>query len=270
MDIRIAEDAAAAAAITAGLISHQVRTKPQAVLGLATGSTPEATYALLAEEHRSAGLDFSRVTTFNLDEYLGLSPKHPQSYRFFMNDRLFRHLNIRPENTHVPSGLPRDPEEECQQYEERIERAGGIDLQLLGIGRDGHIGFNEPGSSLQSRTRVKTLTEQTIKDNAELFFGKGQEHLVPKFAITMGVGTILEARHLVLLATGERKADIVREMVEGPVTSMVTASVLQWHPRATIVLDKAAASKLGHLDYFSWVQSQTSEYETLVTRLKAG
>jgi glucosamine-6-phosphate deaminase len=267
MDIRIARDAAEAAQITAGIIADQVRRKPDSVLGLATGSTPEATYALLAEEHRTGGLDFSRVRSFNLDEYLGLSPDHPQSYRYFMNDRLFRHINIRPENTFVPSGLPSDPEAEGPAYEAKISQAGGIDLQLLGIGRDGHIGFNEPGSSLQSRTRVKTLTEQTIRDNAELFFGKDQVDQVPKFAITMGVGTISEARHLLLLATGERKADIVRQMIEGPVTCMVTASVLQQHPRATVVLDQAAASQLSHLDYFLWVQAQAGDYEKLRSSL---
>jgi glucosamine-6-phosphate deaminase len=205
-----------------------------------------------------------------LDEYLGLAPDHPQSYRYFMNDRLFRHINVPLANTHVPAGLPEDPEAEGRDYEEKIRKAGGIDLQLLGIGRDGHIGFNEPGSSLQSRTRVKTLTEQTIKDNAELFFGRENLDQVPRFAITMGVGTILEARHLLLLATGERKAEIVRQMVEGPVTSMVTASVLQWHPKATVVLDRAAASKLSHLDYFLWIQNQSSHYEALCKSLSVG
>jgi glucosamine-6-phosphate deaminase len=270
MEILIADDAAGAAEITANLIANQVRQKPTSVLGLATGSTPEATYARLAQFHLEAGLDFSQVTTFNLDEYLGLSPDHPQSYRYFMNDRLFRHINIPLERTHVPSGRPSDPARECQAYENAIRHAGGIDLQLLGIGRDGHIGFNEPGSSLQSRTRVKTLTEQTIKDNAELFFGKDQADQVPRFAITMGVGTILDARQLLLLATGERKAEIVAAMIEGPVTTMVTASVLQWHAQAIVVLDKAAASKLTHLDYFLWVQSQKDAYRKLCTELAKG
>jgi glucosamine-6-phosphate deaminase len=159
-----------------------------------------------------------------------------------------------------------DPAASCRDYEDKIRAAGGIDLQLLGIGGDGHIAFNEPGSSLASRTRVKTLTEQTIQDNARLFFG-GDETQVPRFAITMGVGTILDARQLLLLATGERKADIVRAFIEGPVTSAVTASALQLHPKATVILDEAAASKLEHLDYYKWVQSQKPEYEKLLARL---
>jgi len=267
MEVLIVSDRAALADMAAGIIADQVRTKPASVLGLATGSTPEDTYALLVKAHKAEGLDFSGVTTFNLDEYLGLPREHDQSYYWFMHDRLFNHVNVKPENVNLPDGMAADPEAACRNYEDKIKAAGGIDLQLLGIGGDGHIAFNEPGSSLASRTRVKTLTEQTIQDNARLFFG-GDESLVPRFAITMGVGTILDARHLLLLATGERKAEIVRAFIEGPVTSAVTASALQLHPNVTVILDEAAAGKLEHLDYYKWVQSQKGEYQKQVERLK--
>jgi glucosamine-6-phosphate deaminase len=242
--------------------------KPDSVLGLATGSTPEETYRRLIRYHSEESLDFSRVVTFNLDEYLGLEPEHEQSYHYFMWDRLFRHLNIRKENTHVPSGVSDDPHAYCAWYEAQIKRAGGIDLQLLGIGSDGHIAFNEPGSSLTSRTRVKTLTQKTIRDNAELFFGKGQEDLVPRFAITMGVGTILEARKLLLIAYGARKAQIVKAFIEGPVTSMVTASALQLHQDATVVLDEEAAALLDHREYYRWVYEQRYEYRKVLDRIR--
>ena len=268
MEVIIVKDRAELASVAAGIIAGQVKAKPASVLGLATGSTPEDTYKLLVKAHREKGLDFSGVTTFNLDEYLGLPREHDQSYHWFMHDRLFNHLNIKPENVNLPEGLARDPEVACREYEEKIRAAGGIDLQLLGVGGDGHIAFNEPGSSLSSRTRVKTLTEQTIRDNAQLFFG-GNEAEVPRFAITMGVGSILDARQLLLLASGERKADVVKALVEGPVTTAVTASALQLHPKATVLIDEAAAAKLEHGDYYRWVQSQKGEYEKLRQRLAA-
>ncbi|MBX7243862.1 MAG: glucosamine-6-phosphate deaminase [Candidatus Sumerlaeaceae bacterium] len=267
MEVIIAKDRAELAEVAAGIIREQILRKPNSVLGLATGSTPEETYARLVKYHKEEGLDFSKITTFNLDEYIGLPPSHDQSYHYFMADRLFKHVNVNPENVHVPMGMAPDPAAFCEWYEDEMEKAGGVDLQLLGIGGDGHIAFNEPGSSLASRTRVKTLTEQTIKDNADLFFGKGQEHLVPKFAITMGVGTILEAKKLLLIAYGKRKAGIVKKFVEGPVTSQVTASALQLHPDSIVVIDNEAAAELEHKDYYKWVYSQKGELQKVLDRL---
>ena len=175
----------------AKIIARTVREKPNAVLGLATGRTPERLYRELARLHREEGLDFSRVTTFNLDEYVGLAPEHPQSYRYFMNEYLFRHINIDLAKTHVPSGTAEDLQAECRDYEERIKAAGGIDVQLLGLGRNGHIGFNEPTGSLRSRTWIKILSEQTLHDNAAVF---GDREAMPRHAVTMGIGTIMEAR----------------------------------------------------------------------------
>jgi len=254
----------------ADFIRRQILRKPDSVLGLATGSSPEKTYERLVRFHREEGLDFSKVTTFNLDEYIGLPAAHPQSYHYFMNDRLFNHINISRQNVYIPEGLAPDPAQFCTWYEKQIQECGGIDLQLLGVGGDGHIAFNEPGSSLHSRTRVKTLTQETIRDNARLFFGEGKEDEVPKFAITMGVGTIMEAKRLLLIAQGARKARIVKQFVEGPVTSAITASALQLHPDATIILDEEAASELEGRDYYKWVQSQKAEYRKTLERLASG
>jgi glucosamine-6-phosphate deaminase len=268
MEVIIAKNRQELAEIAAGIIRDQIRSKPTSVLGLATGSTPVDTYARLIRYHKEEGLDFSKVVTFNLDEYLGLPREHEQSYWYFMHDRLFNHVNVDPANIHVPDGMAPDPDAYCQWYEDEIRRAGGIDLQLLGIGGDGHIAFNEPGSSLASRTRIKALAEQTIKDNARLFFGEDKQHLVPRFAITMGVGTILEARKLLLLAFGKRKAGICKKFIEGPVTAMVTASALQLHPRAIVVLDEEAAMELEYKEHFKWVQKmKKEEYPKVLQRL---
>ena len=227
--------------LAAEMIARVVRSKPNAVLGLATGSTPVGTYKELIKMHKEEKLDFSHVTTFNLDEYVGLSPTHDQSYRYFMNDNLFNHINVDKKRTFVPDGMAKDIPAFCKWYEEQILRAGGIDVQLLGIGGNGHIAFNEPGSSLGSRTRVKTLDDKTIKDNARFFKSLDE---VPKYAITMGIGTIMEARSLILLANKENKADAISKTVEGPITAMVPATIVQLHPKATIITDKAAASRL--------------------------
>ena len=235
----------------AEVMAAVVKAKPDAVLGLATGSTPLGIYKELIRMHTEEGLDFSKVTTFNLDEYVGLAGDHEQSYRRFMNESLFSHVNVRMEATHVPSGVADDYSRHCPEYEEQIKQAGGIDVQVLGIGSDGHIAFNEPGTSLASRTHITTLAEQTINDNAR-FFEKKQH--VPIFAITMGVGTILEARKLILLANGKGKADAVAAAVEGPVCSMCTASALQMHPDASVFLDDGAAGNLKMLDYYLWIQ----------------
>jgi len=228
-------------ALAAQMIAALVRKKPDCVLGLATGETPVETYRQLIDLHRKDGLNFSQVTTFNLDEYVGLSPDHSQSYRHFMNCELFDHINIDKSKTHVPDGMAKDLRGACEAYEEEIERSGGIDLQLLGIGGNGHIAFNEPGSSLGSRTRIKTLDEKTIRDNAR-FFETPDE--VPLYAVTMGIGTIMDARRLILLANSKSKRRAIAKTVEGPITAMVPATIVQLHRRATIITDKAAASKL--------------------------
>lgn len=236
----------------AQIVYELVRRKPNCVLGLATGSTPLGLYKEMIRMHKEDGLDFSSVKTFNLDEYYGLSPEHPQSYRFFMNENLFNGINIKLENTKVPDGSVKIEEVEqcCRRYEELIKQAGGIDLQVLGIGGDGHIAFNEPGSSLGSRTRLVALSEKTIDDNSRFFNSSAD---VPRFALSMGVGTILEAKEIVFLATGEKKAGVVAKALEGPVTSMITASALQLHPRVTAILDEDASDSLERVAFYRFV-----------------
>jgi glucosamine-6-phosphate deaminase len=253
MEIIIQETYEEMSRSAASLVAEVLNTKPNAVLGLATGSTPLGLYQELVRLHREEGLDFSQVTTFNLDEYVGLSVKHPQSYHYFMHENLFRHVNIPRQNTFIPSGTTHNYEAFCRWYEQRIQECGGIDLQLLGIGSDGHIAFNEPTSSLGSRTRIKTLARQTIEDNAR-FFEKPED--VPVYAITMGVGTILEARRILLLASGANKADAVAAAIEGPVTSMCTASALQLHRDVIVYVDRPAAGKLTMIEYYEWIQAK--------------
>jgi glucosamine-6-phosphate deaminase len=223
------------------IVVDRLRKKPNLVLGLATGSTPLGLYKELIRLHVNEGLDFSKVSTFNLDEYVGLSPRHDQSYQYFMRENLFKHLNIPEQNIHLPDGLADDIDGFCDWYEEEIREAGGIDLQILGIGPNGHIAFNEPGSSLGSRTRVKTLTENTRKANARFFKSYNE---VPKYAITMGVGTIMDAKELLLLASGAGKADAIRAAVEGPLTAQCPASIIQLHRNTFVMVDHDAASKL--------------------------
>ncbi len=240
-----------AARIIAGLLQR----KPNTVLGLATGSTPLALYHELVKLQ----LDWRKVTTFNLDEYVGLSSDHPQSYHRYMWENLFKHVNISPGNVHIPDGLAQDIPRHCADYEDRIRKSGGVDLQLLGIGIDGHIGFNEPTSSLASRTRIKTLAPQTRKDNARFF---GGEERVPHHCITMGIGTIMEARQCLMLAFGKAKAPIVAETVEGPLTGNNPASVLQMHPNTVFCLDPDAASQLKRRDYYRWVYDHKPGWQT--------
>jgi glucosamine-6-phosphate deaminase len=239
-----AEAAAALAAECAALIRGRQAAGQPVVLGLATGSTPIPFYQELVRLHREEGLDFSGVTTFNLDEYLGLAPEHPESYRAFMRKHLFDQVNLAPDKTHLPPGIVEAGGEDaaCAAYEQAIRDAGGIDLQILGIGRTGHIGFNEPGSTRDSRTRMVHLDPVTRQDAAPAFGGSEN---VPTHALTMGCATILEARALRLMAWGEKKAAIVREAVEGPVTDAVTASFLQLHGNARFLLDSGAAAALG-------------------------
>ena len=251
MEIIITPDYEQMSKTSAQLIAREIQRKHDLVLGLATGDTPIGTYKELVKIHKEEGLDFSKVTTFNLDEYVGLAPLHKNSYNLFMRENLFEHINVNPENAYVPQGNTDDPEEFSRWYEEQIKKAGGIDLQVLGIGGDGHIGFNEPGSSFASRTRVKALDRQTIEDNSR-FFEKEED--VPRFAITTGIGTILEAKKILLIANGEKKADVCAKFIEGPVSSQITASALQLHSYVTIVLDEAAASKLTRTEYYNWVR----------------
>jgi glucosamine-6-phosphate deaminase len=222
-------------------VADLVRKKPDCVLGFATGSTPLGMYEELIRMHKEEGLDFSKVVTFNLDEYVGLHPAHKRSYHYFMWKNLFDHINVDPRYVHIPDGEAENVAEQCEWYEAKIEEFGGIDLQILGIGANGHIAFNEPGSSLGSRTRIKTLKESTRLDNARFFDGLDE---VPKYAITMGVGTIMEAHGLLLMASGPEKADAVEETVEGPVTAQYPATIVQMHRFATILIDREAASKL--------------------------
>ncbi len=252
MEIIIQPDADAASVLAARHLARVIREKPDVVIGLATGSTPLRMYAELIRLHQTEGLDFSRVTTFNLDEYLGLAPDHAASYQRFMWENLFDHINVDNHRVHIPTGLLAGEEVPayCRNYEDEIREAGGIDVQVLGIGSDGHIGFNEPGSSLASRTRIKTLTRRTREDNAR-FFDSAAE--VPHHVITMGIGTIMEARTTVLLAFGGSKAVAVAGAVEGPVTASNPASILQMHPVTKVFLDEAAGSKLGRRDYYRWV-----------------
>jgi glucosamine-6-phosphate deaminase len=242
----------------ARFVARLVRAKPDCVLGLATGNSPLGLYRELGRLHREEGLDFSRVTTFNLDEYVGLGPTHPNSYRYFMQESLFEHLNVPSDRIHVPDGRALDFEAYCRQYEQKIKDAGGIDLQVLGIGSDGHIAFNEPGSSLGSRTRLKTLASETVRDNARYF---GGEDKVPRLAVTMGVGTILESRTCLLLAIGAGKAAAIRDAVEGPITAQVTASALQLHREVIAVIDTEAASLLARRDYYAEVERAQSLLE---------
>lgn len=224
----------------AKMVSAQIKCKPNSVLGLATGSSPLGVYKLLEEYHRS-GVDFSQVVTFNLDEYVGLAADHPQSYRYYMEENLFSKVNVKRENSHIPNGTAKDVHEECRRYDELIRHAGGIDLQLLGIGTNAHIGFNEPGTPFGSTTQVVSLAESTIRDNAR-FFASPDE--VPTQAISMGIKSIMHAKNIVLMANGGSKAEAIYAAVHGPVTPEVPASVLQLHPSVTIVVDQAAASKL--------------------------
>ncbi len=240
----------------AQLVADRLRRKPNLVLGLATGSTPLGLYKELIRMHKEEGLDFSPVTTFNLDEYVGLRPSHDQSYHYFMREHLFKHINIPEGQTHVPDGMAGDIDAFCDWYEAEIARRGGIDVQILGIGANGHIAFNEPGSSLGSRTRVKTLTDMTRVDNAR-FFATATD--VPKYAITMGVGTIMEARELILLANGAGKADAIRAAVEGPLTCQCPASVVQLHRKTFVIVTRDAASKLNGRYPGTWKSSVTLE-----------
>ena len=240
----------------AKIVAAAIRNKPSSVLGLATGNTPLGLYKELIRLHHEEQLDFSQAVSFNLDEYLGLPPGHPQSFHSFMNANLFSHVNFSAKHIHIPDGtISKNFDEYCDSYENDIRKAGGIDLQILGIGRNGHVGFNEPTSSLASRTRLKALRRETVEDNRKYFASDAE---IPKCAITMGIGTILESRRVLLLASGKSKADAVAKSIEGPVTASVPASALQLHPDVTFIIDEEASSALAQKDYYRHVLEMTA------------
>ena len=248
VEVIITENTAEAGRLAADAVQNLITANPDAVIGLATGSSPQSIYDELARRVSQGIISFARVQAFTLDEYVGLPHDHPERYRNVITRDFVTKVDIDPGNVHGPDGQAGDIAAACQAYEEAITAAGGVDLQILGIGTDGHIGFNEPGSSLASRTRIKTLTKQTRSDNAR-FFG-GDPDAVPRHCLTQGIGTIMDARHLLLLASGRGKAEAVHQLVEGPVSAMWPASVLQMHPHVTVIIDTAAASRLQLASYF--------------------
>ncbi|MGQ7847790.1 glucosamine-6-phosphate deaminase [Granulosicoccus sp. 3-233] len=254
MEIIIRPDASAAVELVSSLLSQRIRSQPDCVLGLATGRTMEQLYESLARQP----LSFRQCSTFNLDEYVGLTADDPQSYRHYMQQHLFSKTDIDLRNTHVPDGSASDLKQAASDYEQAIQAAGGIDVQLLGIGEAGHIGFNEPLSAIMSRTRDKCLTPTTRRQNAGMFGGDAER--VPSRALTMGVGTILDAREIILLATGKAKAAIIAQAVEGPITSMVSASALQLHPNCKVIVDDDAASGLQGREYYDFVFDNEPEW----------
>jgi len=258
MEVIIQSDLRQASLLGARIIARLVREKPNAVLGFATGKTPLLLYQFLVQMHREQGLDFSRITAFNLDEYIGLDPSHPASFHSYMWKNLFSHIAIPDERINIPNGMASDIPAACREFEEKIKSSGGIDIQILGIGRDGHIGFNEPSSSLTSRTRIKTLTAVTRRDQAADF---GGEEKVPFHVITMGLGTIMESRTSLLLAFGKAKARPIAQTIEGPIAAMVPASVLQLHQRSIVILDEEAAAELTKADYYRWVYDHKPDWQ---------
>ncbi len=250
MEVIILKNATEVAERSARIVCDTVNKKPNTVLGLATGSTPVAMYKEMINANKEGKVSFKQMRTFNLDEYVGLDPSHHQSYRTFMNENLFNDIDIDIDNTQVPPGNLENPMEAGPYYEDLIAKAGGIDLQILGIGTNGHIGFNEPTSSLASRTRVKTLTETTVKDNSR-FFKEGE--FQPTLSITMGIKTILETKRVLLLATGKNKAKAIADAIEGPMAGRCPASALQMHEHTTFIIDEDAASQLEMKEYYKYV-----------------
>jgi glucosamine-6-phosphate deaminase len=248
------------------MLIHQTwKKKKDLVLGLATGKTPLGVYQGLIRLHEKGEMDFSDVRTFSLDEYLGLPHDHPQSFAFYMQQNFFQHVNIKKENVYRLSGLPDDIEVHCHEYENKIRTTGGIDIQILGIGRNGHIGFNEPSSSLSSRTRIKTLTEETISANDPFFHNKKE---IPRYCLTMGIGTILESGMILLLASGQEKSHAIQQSVEGPITATIPASILQLHPQAKIIIDEDAASQLERKSYYRWVYEHKNRVDDFLSDKK--
>lgn len=242
MKIIICKDYEHMSRFSADIVIEQIRQKLDSVIGLATGSTPLGMYKELIRQYKKGRVDFSKVVTFNLDEYLGLSPDHPQSYHYFMFNNFFNHINIKIENVNLPGGITAyNLDGVCREYDEKIEKAGGIDLQILGIGHNGHIGFNEPGKKLYTQTHIVSLSHETIKANSRFF-----DHIdeVPRKAITMGVGGIMRAKKILLLASGKDKAAIIKKAFSGIITTEIPASLLQLHKDILVILDKEAAKEL--------------------------
>lgn len=261
MEVVIVPDARAGGELVAEAMAQLLRRKPQAVLGVATGSTPLPVYEALAAKVRSGAVDVSRARIAQLDEYVGLPAGHPESYREVLRRQVLEPLGLGTDSFLGPDGAAEDVQAEAEAYERTLAEAGGVDLQLLGIGTDGHIAFNEPGSSLASRTRIKTLTAQTREDNAR-FFGDDVEQ-VPRHCLTQGLATIMGARHLVLLATGKGKAEAVHQLVEGPVSALWPATIMQMHPHATVLVDDAAASRLQLADYYRQTYASKPDWQGL-------
>jgi glucosamine-6-phosphate deaminase len=260
MEVVIVPTAADAGALVADVIEHVLASRPSPVLGLATGSSPLGAYRELIERHRRGRLSFAHADVVLLDEYLGLPPDHPQSYRTFLRRELTDHVDLDPARLHGPDVRCGDVPALCARYERLLVELGGVDVQLLGVGSDGHIGFNEPSSSLGSRTRLKTLTEETRRDNARFFPSPDD---VPRHVITQGLATIGDARHVVLVATGAAKAAPITAAVEGPLTTMCPASVLQLHPHATVIVDEPAAAGLRLADYYRAVYAGKPPWQGL-------
>ena len=258
MEILIRPTPEHAARLVARIVSDRVRAAPRLVLGCATGRTMDPVYAALVAAHRGGQVDLSGITTFNLDEYVGIAPDDHRSYHYYMRAHLFEPVGLPPEQTHLPDGMAADLPAAARGYEERIAEVGGIDLQLLGLGVTGHIGFNEPLSSLMSRTREKALAPETRQQNAELF--GGDPEAVPKRALTMGVGSILDARSVLMLVTGSAKAAVLAAATEGPITARISATALQLHPRCTVVVDEAAASDLEGCGYYRFLYAEEPEW----------
>ncbi len=242
MKIYLSEDYQSMSRKVANIFSAQIIMKPDCVLGLATGSTPVGTYKQLIEWYNKGDLSFEDVKTINLDEYVGLAPEHDQSYRYFMQSNLFDHVNIKPENTNVPTGISDDHEQDCKNYDALIASLGGIDMQFLGIGQNGHIGFNEPDGAFELGTHIAELNQSTIEANARFF--ENDLSKVPTHAMTLGIKNIMQAKKIVLVASGAEKADAILKAFTGPVTPQLPASILQMHADVTLVGDKAALSKL--------------------------
>jgi glucosamine-6-phosphate deaminase len=259
-EIVVVKDKAQASRIVSNLLVESVVKNPKLVLGLATGSTPLDVYRLFTRSVQENDLFMSEVRAFALDEYVGLPKEHHESYHSFINSHVTVPVGLKPENVHIPSGDEATIETAAAEYEELIEASGGIDIQILGIGTDGHIGFNEPGSSLASRTRVKTLAGQTRQDNARFFSSLDE---VPYHAITQGIGTILEARHLVLMAFGSLKAKAIADALEGPICAFCPASALQLHPHVTVLVDQDAALLLKNIDYYKWAFTNKPSWQRL-------
>ena len=258
MEILIRDTPEAGAQVAASVVNKIINSKENPVLGLATGGTPLRLYKELIRMNQAGELSLRNCTTFNLDEYGGLPPEDKRSYNYYMMSNLFSHVDISRDNVHLPDGNAQDLREACRKYEKQIKDVGGIDLQVLGIGANGHIGFNEPTGSFASRTWVKILSEQTIQDNS-IYFDKLEE--VPRHVVTMGIATIMESRHCLLLASGAKKADAIRKMIEGPISASCPASILQMHPRVTVVLDEESAYLLTLKDHYKWIEKNKLDWQ---------